>query len=209
MQERAGTKQNKRGIKMIIGITGGSGCGKSSVVSRLKADGFYAIDADVVARECVKQGKPSYNEIKAYFGDDVFLENGELDRKKLGSIVFSDENELKALNSITHKYIKMEIENEIAANKDKDIIIDAAVLNQGGLAEICDIIILVTAKKDVRIKRIIKRDNLSYENAKNRIESQPGDEEYKKYCDFTVDNSGQDSLEDIKNKVVDFINSKK
>lgn len=193
---------------MIIGITGGSGSGKSSVVKELEKDGFYIIDADLVARECVKQGKPSYNEIREHFGDGVFFENGELNRKKLGSIVFSEEKELAVLNSITHKYIHMEIKSEIEANPGRDIIIDAAVLKQGGFAELCDIIILVTAKKEIRIERIMKRDSLSFENAKNRIESQESDEQYKKYCDFAVDNSGKEDITEVKNKILCFIKSR-
>lgn len=190
---------------MIIGITGGSGCGKSSISSKFKESGFYVIDADVVARECVKIGKPSYNEIKEYFGNEVFLKNGELNRKKLAEIVFSNEEKLKALNSITHKYIKAEIKAQIKENKNKDIIIDAAVLHQGGLSEICDMTVCVIADKNVRIERIIKRDNLSYEEAERRIASQADDEKYKKQCDFFVDNSGKKSLDDIKKEILSFI----
>ena len=190
---------------MIIGVTGGSGCGKSTVVSALKAEGFYVIDADITARECVKIGKPAYFEIKQYFGDGVFFENGELNRKKLGSIVFSDSEKLAVLNSITHKHILRDIENEIKENCGKDIIIDAALLNKGGLSHLCDAVVLITADKDVRANRITARDSITEENAKNRIESQESDEEYMSCCDFAVDNSGRESIECIKNKIIGFI----
>ncbi len=194
---------------MIIGITGGSGSGKSRVSKVLYDKGFYIIDADLVARECVKKGKPSYNEIMKRFGEDVFLPCGELDRKKLGAIVFSDEKELEALNKITHKYIKKEIEKQIEENSDKDIVIDAAVLKQGGLWELCDIVVLVRAEKQVRIKRIMQRDTLSEENAKNRIESQPDDKEYMEYCDFVADNSGDFKPDEIADMILDFAESKR
>ncbi len=191
---------------MVIGITGGSGSGKSSVVSELEKDGFYVIDADEVARFVVRIDMPAYNEIREYFGKDVFFKNGELNRKKLGEIVFSDKEKLEKLNKITHKHIYKEIKKRIENNKDRNIVIDAALLKKGGLMEFCEVSVAIVADKDARIERIMNRDNLSYEAAKNRINSQVSDDTYKEYCDFVFDNSKGKDIKSLKNEVMLCIN---
>ncbi len=187
---------------MIIGITGGSGSGKSTVVKYLADEGFFVIDADKVARDIVKAGEPANEQIKNHFGKEVFFDDGSLNRKKLGQIVFSDKNELEVLNSITHKYILDRIKNQIEQNKDKDIIIDAALLKKGGLDRLCDVSILITADKDIRIKRLVKRDSIDENAAKMRISSQQTDGEYKKECDFSFDNSKEGAAAKIKDEIL-------
>lgn len=194
---------------MIIGMTGGSGSGKSSIASAMSDDGFFVIDADEVSRYVVLKGKPAYNEIKENFGENVFFKDGTLNRKKLGDIVFADSMRLNELNLITHKYIRKEIKERINNNKNKDIIIDAALLKKGGLTQLCDTIIGITAKKDVRISRIVKRDNISFTAAENRINSQESDEEYKSYCDRVFDNSGEKSIDELKEEIKLFIERKR
>lgn len=182
---------------MIVGITGGSGSGKSTIAKKLKSDDVFVIDADETAREIVKVGKPALKEIENYFGKDMILSDGSLNRKKLGTLVFGNKNELEVLNAITHKYIYNEIKSLIDENRQKDIVIDAALLNAGGLQLLCDVKICITAKEDIRVRRIMKRDFLSRKEAENRINSQMRNDEYEKMCDFCFDNSCEKDADEI------------
>ncbi len=190
--------------KLILGLTGGSGTGKSSVLKHLKAKGAYVIDGDSVARKVVENGKPALLEIKAHFGESVINPDGSLARRKLGNIVFSDKKSLDILNKITHKYIKDEILEEIK-NTDKTLVaIEAAELFEGGLGGICDFTIAVLADIEIRKKRIIERDCLTLAQAENRIMSQKSDEYYINHCDFCVKNDGKitDMITEI-NKIIE------
>lgn len=180
---------------VVIGLTGGSGSGKSTVAMLMRQKGIDVIDADIIGREVVEKGKPALDEIVNEFGKDVLLSSGELDRKKLASIVFTDRGELKKLNEITHKYIT-EIVKQRLLEKTSDIsAIDAAVLKESGIIDMCDHVIAVIAEKDVRIKRIMERDGISQKAACDRINSQEPDAKYVQYADFVINNSGDESLE--------------
>lgn len=181
----------------IIGLTGGTGSGKSFVSDRLKQRKVYVIDADVLAHEIIEKGKPAYNEIIKYFGNEIIDDNGEIIRRKLGDIVFSDKEKLAFLNLCTHKYIRMEILkiiNEIKPkiNEYSAIIIDAPLLAEAGLLDICDDIWVVYADPEVRKKRIMERDGISEQQAVNRIASQKTWEEYKNLGAVIIDNSSDD-----------------
>ncbi len=181
----------------IIGLTGGTGSGKSFVSDRLKQRKVYVIDADVLAHEIIEKGKPAYNEIIKYFGNEIIDDNGEIIRRKLGDIVFSDKEKLAFLNLCTHKYIRMEILkiiNEIKPkiNEYSEIIIDAPLLAEAGLLDICDDIWVVYADPEVRKKRIMERDGISEQQAVNRIASQKTWEEYKNLGAVIIDNSSDD-----------------
>lgn len=198
---KVGMKQNdfeKQETKMkIIGLTGGTGSGKSFVSERLKQRKAFVIDADILAHEIIEKGKPAYNEIIEHFGYDILDESGEIVRRKLGDIVFSDNEKLVFLNACTHKYIKMEILKiiEKVKNKEKEfsaIIIDAPLLAEAGLIDICDDIWVVYAEPAVREKRIMERDGLTLQQAKNRISSQKTWEEYKNLGAVIIDNSYDD-----------------
>ncbi len=174
---------------MIVGITGGSGTGKSTACRFFEQKGWLIIDADSVAREVCSKGTKCLQEIKSEFGEKIIDENGNLKRKELGEIVFADKSRLDKLNSITHKYIVEEIKNR-AKNKDRNIVIDAPLLLETGLDGICDKTLCVLADEDIRISRICKRDSISVETAKNRIASQKDDSYYRDRCDFWVMNNG-------------------
>ncbi len=173
---------------MIIGITGGSGTGKSTACRFFEEKGWLIIDADSVAREVCSRGTKCLGEIKSEFGDKILDENGNLKRKELGEIVFADKSRLERLNSITHKYIVKEIKNR-AKNNCRDIVIDAPLLLETGLESICDKTLCVLADEDIRIRRICKRDSISPQTAKNRIASQKEDSYYRDRCDFSVMNN--------------------
>ncbi|NLY43526.1 MAG: dephospho-CoA kinase [Clostridiaceae bacterium] len=180
----------KQGVK-IIGLTGGTGSGKSTVSQIASQLGVYVIDADIVAREVVKKGKKALEEIIDYFGPGILLENGELDRRKLGSIVFADREKLRILNEITHKYIIEEIIREIKihGSTSSAILIDAAILIETGLYKMCDEVWVVSAAAELRKKRIMERDGLSAQEAENRIKSQMSEDEMKHYASAIIDNN--------------------
>lgn len=181
----------------IIGLTGGTGSGKGFVSERLKARKAYVIDADAVAHEIIEKGRLAYKEIVDYFGSEILDEDGNIFRRKLGNIVFSDKDKLAFLNSCTHKYINMEIMRIIEEVKPQTnvysaIIIDAPLLAEAGLVDICDDIWVVYADSEVRVKRIMERDSISEEQARNRIASQRSWEEYKELGAVIIDNSSDD-----------------
>ena len=120
----------------VIGLTGGSGSGKTAIASLLQKKGIDIIDADIIAREIVKKGEPALDEIVEEFGGDILLSSGELDRKKLGSIVFTNKEKLKNLNKITHKYITKIIMQNLSKHASEIVVIDAALLKESGLIDI-------------------------------------------------------------------------
>ena len=180
---------------MILGITGGTGTGKTSVCRYFKNQGFIIIDSDVVARNVCAAGSDCLGEIVGFFGSGVIDSNGSLKRKELGRIVFSDSQKLKKLNEITHKYIIKSIKKIIEENEGKNIVIDAPLLLETGLNSICTKTLCVLADEDIRLARIMERDSLVQADAKARISSQPDDDFYISRCDFVLYNNGDtDSL---------------
>ncbi|MBP3337726.1 MAG: dephospho-CoA kinase [Clostridia bacterium] len=190
-------------MKKIIGLTGGTGTGKSSVSALFKKRGAHVIDADLTARKIVEPGRPALNEIKNHFGDKVINDDGTLNRKALAAIVFSDSSELDILDKITHKYVKEDILNEIKNTDNSLFVIDAPLLHKGGLAEICDVTLAVVADDFLRKKRIIARDNLTQAEAENRIKSQKSNDYYSALCDFTIENN--ENIDNLKESITKII----
>lgn len=184
---------------LVLGITGGTGSGKSTVCSYLEKKGAYIIDADLVAREIVEKGRPALCEIKEAFGEDILFEDGSLDRKKLGRIVFASAQKLNILNEITHKYIIAEIKKRAQKEVARIAVIDAALLFETELYKLCNKTIAVTADKEERKSRIVRRDSLEEETAKNRIASQMENSYYEKNADFIIVNDG--TLDELKLKI--------
>lgn len=194
-----------RNDKIIIGITGGSGAGKTTVSDILRQKGIFVIDADKVAREVVEKGKPALAEIAASY-DGVILPDGTLDRKKLGAIVFSDKEKLNMLNGITHKYITQRIHELIDGCDSAVCVVDGAALIESGIADECDAMCLVTAKKKIRANRIARRDGISHAAAITRIRAQKSDEEYMRRCGYVIYNNGDirrvgACVDDVVNKI--------
>ena len=187
--------------KKLIGITGGSGCGKSHLSSLLRARGIPVIDCDVVSREIMAKGTPCAKEVVDFFGGQI-LENGEINRRNLGRIVFSDKEKLKKLNEITHKYILADIYNKMEKETSDIICADGATLLESGIK--CHLMVGVLADKELRIKRICERDNLSEEDARLRIEAQKDDSFYKENCDFVVyNNSGSIDIDEFIKRITE------
>lgn len=186
------------GLK-VIGITGGIGSGKSTVAKILHDLGARIIDADKVAREVIGKGQPALEEIRSFFGEGVINEKGELDRKKLSSIVFGNEEKLEVLNAITHKYIVDRIMGclEMLRKEQAEFVaLDAPLPVKHGFLDIVDEVWVIVAGKDERIRRIMQRSSISYEEAVKRINAQKNDEEYLKYAKEVIYNEGSiDELE--------------
>lgn len=177
----------------VIGLTGGIASGKSTASNILKEMGIPIIDADQIAREIVQVGKPALEEIKNTFGPKVIFLDGTLNRKLLGKIVFSDEDALRKLNSITHRRIIKEILNRIDIYIKSDaypvIIVDAALLIEMDMIELVDEIWLVTIDEETQLTRLMERDYLDLADAKNRISAQMSIEKKKKYAHVLIDNN--------------------
>ena len=177
----------------VIGLCGGSGSGKGVVSSLFASLGIPAIDTDAVYRELTVRGSYLLNILSEAFGTDILNERGELDRKKLSALVFSDPAKHKLLNSITHSEILNEAERRIRKYESEGypaVICDAPLLFESGFDKKCDIIIAVIAPLDVRIERLVGRDGISPEAARQRILSQLPDEYLEKHSDFVINNNG-------------------
>ena len=172
---------------MIIGITGGTGCGKTTLLKTIAEKGGLILDCDAIYHELLATDISLLNAIETRFPGTV--ENGTLQRKKLGAIVFSDEKALNDLNKITHGAIKAEVLRRLA-HKPKLAAIDAIGLFEGGLAELCDTTVAVTAPEEVRIQRLMLRDNISEEYARSRIAAQHPESWFREHCDCTLENNG-------------------
>ncbi len=191
--------------KIIIGLTGQTGAGKSTAAKFLKSRGFYIIDADACAREVVMPQSECLNRVTQAFGSDILLKDGSLDRKKLGNIVFSDKNKLEKLSSIMNTYILKNIEEKISASTDRVIILDAPTLFESGADRLCKATISFISDSAVRKKRIINRDSISELQAQNRINSQNDDEFYIAKSDYIIRNNS-DKI-DLQNNTDSVINS--
>lgn len=175
---------------MLIGITGGIGSGKSVLCDVARDMGFYVISADKIGHDILRKGSSAYNEVVEIFGEGILSENGEIDRKKLGRLVFSDKEKLMLLNKMTHKRITEEICDIISSRRGEVIVLEAAILHESGLSEKCDVVIAVVAPENVRLQRILKRDLLSQPEAVQRIRSQKSNDFYRKNADYTIQNNG-------------------
>ena len=177
---------------MVIGLTGGIASGKSTVSAKLKELGAAVIDADLLARDVVRKGEIAYNKIVQCFGEDILLPGGDIDRKKLGNIVFSDKEKLELLNSITHPEIINRMKEriqELKAEGAKVIVVDAAILIEMGLHKYVDSVWVLSVDRETQLKRLAERDKYDYREAENRINSQFTNEVRKKYADVVIDNS--------------------
>lgn len=194
----------------IVGVTGSSGAGKTSVCSILKEKyNIYVIDADEVARNLSQKGNNYLKAITKCFGKDILDENGELKRKELAKLIYEDEEKRNTLNRLTFIYVVQEIKKQIHELKGEPIVaIDAALLFESDLDKICDFVIGLVAREEDKIERICKRDAISKEMAKKRLDIQMPDEEIKKRVDYVIVNDGntitlEKEIEKIKDKIIE------
>lgn len=177
----------------VVGLTGGIASGKSTVSNYLKSKNIPVIDADQLAREIVDVGQPALKEICLTFGRAVLNEDGSLNRKVLGEIVFSNDILLKKLNRITHPRIISEIINRIElykGNKKNSIVfVDAALLIEMNMRQLVDEVWLVKVDRETQRKRLMDRDGFSFAEAESRINAQMSMEEKVNFADVVIDNN--------------------
>lgn len=179
---------------IVIGVTGGSGAGKSTISKAFGALGGYVIDADKVYHRLLEESAELRKDLLGRF-PEAGCGEGEIDRKALAKTVFSDENALNDLNEIAHKFVIREIEKiirECYSRNMQFVIIDAIALFESRVSDICDVTVCVVASAQERIKRIIERDNITESAAIKRISAQPSSDFYLNKCDFTIVNDGVD-----------------
>ena len=183
---------------MIVGLTGQTGAGKSTV-SRVFADnGFAVINADSIARLVVEKGSKCLDEISDYFGSGILNPDSTLNRKALAKVVFTDRCKLDSLNTIIYPYITGEILRQIkrfSENGEKLILLDAPTLFESHADDFCEIIISVLAEPETRKLRIIERDGITSQQAENRMNSQLDAEFFISHSDYIIDND--DSIENV------------
>ena len=190
---------------MIIGLTGPIAAGKNEVARILRRLGAEVIEVDELAHTLYRPQTPVWSEIVRAFGSKVLKRGGEINRKKMGEIVFSDKKQLKVLNNIIHPALKAAVIKIVAGyqlpvaskaigkqatgNGKQILVVNAAVLNEIGLIEAVDEVWVVSASKDKRIKRLLKK-GLSAEEVRKRIKAQPSQQEYLKLADLVIKNDG-------------------
>lgn len=185
---------------ILIAITGGIGCGQSTVAKFLEEKGVKIINADLMAHKVVNNDPEAKNEIRKNFGNKVFFRNGRLNRKLLGRIVFEDEAKTRFLNKIVHPRMVSRIIDEIEAARDSGqyriVAIDAALIYEIHLEHMFDAVVVVASRLKNRIERIMARDGLSEKEIRDRIGKQIPIEEKVKWGDFVVNNNS--TLEELK-----------
>jgi dephospho-CoA kinase len=187
---------------MIIGLTGGIASGKSESSKYFESLGAYIIDADEIAHKLTAKDMPVLDELVKSFGADILFPAGDLNRKKLADIIFSDEKAKFKIEKILHAHIISRINEIVFQNiKKHNIVINAPLLFEVGLDKICDKIVVVWVSHNIQVERLLLRDKLSVDQVKKRISSQMPMEKKIELADFVIDNSG--SKEDLKKELKD------
>jgi dephospho-CoA kinase len=179
-------------VSLLVGLTGGIGSGKSLAASFFKELGAHIIDADQLSRDLVHPGQIALNEIVSYFGGNILDANGNLDRKKLGKIVFQNAEKKSVLEGILHPKIIAKEQEEFLRICAKDplaiVIIDSALLIESQNYKHVDKVIVVRSSKETQIQRVLSRNGFSYDEIEDRINNQMSLEDKIKYADFILDN---------------------
>ncbi len=178
--------------RVVLGLTGGTGAGKTSALNAIRELGGMVIDCDAVYYEMLASRQDMRNDIATVF-PGVFRSDGSLDRQKLGQEVFAKKDRLDQLNQIVYRYLIPELENRIREAKANLCAIDAINLLEAGVNVLCDRTIAVTAPTELRVRRIMARDGISEQYARMRISAQKPDEYYRTKCDCVLNNAAETS----------------
>ncbi|AKU33296.1 dephospho-CoA kinase [Bacillus altitudinis] len=179
-------------MTLVIGLTGGIASGKSTVSQMIKEKGIRVVDADIIAKEAVSKGSAALHQIVQTFGEEVLLPNGELNRQQLGAIIFSDEEKRKQLNAIVHPEVRKEMleqRDEGVSNNEAFVVLDIPLLFESKLEGLVDRIIVVYTTPELQLSRLMNRNDLSEEEALNRIHSQQPLEEKCQKADRVIENT--------------------
>ncbi|VXB90651.1 dephosphocoenzyme A kinase [Bacillus sp. 349Y] len=193
-------------VANIIGLTGGIASGKSTVSAFLQDKGYTIIDADLAARMVVEVGQPAYLAIVEAFGKGILQENGQIDRAGLGAIIFNDQSKRNLLNGIVHPAVRsmmLSHKDEAIENGKQTVIMDIPLLFESDLTWMVDRTIVVTVEEDVQLSRLMKRNELTEEEAASRISSQLPLREKAEKADAVIDNNG--SVEDTLKQVEELL----
>jgi dephospho-CoA kinase len=200
------------GVMLVVGLTGGIGCGKSEVRRRLLQAGLRVIDADTLAKEIAEKNSAVVATIKKEFGDDIYDADGRLRRKALAAIVFNDSERLATLNAIIHPRVIGTVEREIDALRErgeKIVVVEAALHYEVNWYEAMDVMVVVSAPMDQRLRRIMQRDGVDEAAVHRRIATQLPIEEKVKRADFVIENDGDlETLDDKVEKLLQWLHAK-
>lgn len=183
---------------LCLGLTGPTGAGKSMVATLFASQQIPIIDADGLYHHLLANNKSLRADLMLSFGKEIVQKDGSIDRKALGKIVFNDAEKLKRLNAITHPYVVTEICRELEKYRLENtpiVILDAPTLFESGLNTICGFVISVIAREDIRLARIMKRDNITEEAGKERMHAGRSVDFFKQHSDFIIENNS--SLEEL------------
>ena len=185
---------------MIIGITGGTGCGKTTLLTEIENMGGLVLDCDAIYHELLRRDDQLLTAIEARFPGVV--EAGQLNRKKLGAIVFGDEKALLDLNAITHGAVKKEVLCKLEQRPELAAI-DAIALFEAGLAQLCDVTVAIVAPAEDRVRRLMARDSIPEDYARGRIAAQHDEGWFREKCDYILENN--DTLDSFRSKCLAFL----
>ncbi|ORY88391.1 dephospho-CoA kinase-domain-containing protein [Leucosporidium creatinivorum] len=178
---------------LVVGLTGGIASGKSTVSSLLKSQNIPLIDLDILARQAVAPNSYALSALVSHFGDDILHPSGELNREKLGSIIFGNEKERRVLNSIVHPAVRRLLAWELVKcwfRGEKVAVVDAPLLIEAGLWKMCGAIVVVYCSETLQLQRLQTRNSLSVADARARLSSQAPLSSKLVYADYVIDNSG-------------------
>lgn len=170
-----------------VGITGGIGSGKTTISNILRDNGYFVFDSDIIAKEILNSDKFIISKVKENFGDDIY-ENDVLMRSKLSNIVFGDINKLNILNSIVHSATRNKMNDDMVKHSEDDFFfVESAIMFEHGLNEKMNCVITITAPEEIRINRVILRDNTTKEKILTRIDKQMSESERRLKSDYIID----------------------
>jgi dephospho-CoA kinase len=182
---------------LLVGLTGGLGAGKSTVARMLAERGAVIVDADDLARRALDPGTRAHQQVYDLFGDEVLTPAGEIDRTAVARIVFEDPEKRRALESITHPEVFRILAEEVETLRGTDavVVFDAPLIVETGFNEACDAVLVVTARPEVRMDRVMRERHMSEDESRRRIDAQVSDEEREAVADVVIRNDG--SLEEL------------
>ena len=187
---------------MILGITGGTGCGKTTLLQLIRQRGGLVLDCDEIYHQLLISDRALLETLHQRFPQA--FSDGSFDRKKLGSIVFADAQALEDLNTITHSAVRQEVLRRLE-EAPALAAIDAIGLFESGLNRLCDLTVAVTAPEEIRVQRLVQRDGISPEYARSRIAAQHSAQWFAERCDAVLENNG--TAEEFRKKSIAFLDS--